>query len=63
MWIVLAQVDQQKNIFFLSVSSDVVVVLSPTQNGAHSSLFAVDLKGLAQLEWGDGWVYSDNTGF
>ncbi len=31
-----------------------VVVVSPTQNGACSSLFTADLKGWAQLEWGTG---------
>lgn len=31
-----------------------VVVVSPTQNGARSSLFTADLKGWAQLEWGTG---------
>lgn len=36
------------------VSSDVVVVVSPTQNGARSSLFTVHLKGWAQLERGTG---------
>lgn len=47
---------------FRGLSSDVVVVVSPTQNGACPSLFTVDLKGWTQLEWEDGWIYPNNSG-
>lgn len=40
---------------------DVAVVVSPTQNGAPSSLFTAEPKGWAQLEMGDGWVDANNS--
>lgn len=54
--VVLRHIRRQKiNIF------SVLDVVSPTQNGARSSLFSSDLKGRTQLEMGDGWVSANNS--